>query len=467
MDRALILTTSSIFDRAVESPPAGPLTMVGGLSLFQRTVLTLQRAGISRFMILGGDQIELLEHQLHGDSRLTAEVRWLPVREFPVSDPRTWEILSGMLGGSYLVTGCTAIFPVSLIARLREEALKGETIVVTRSEVYMPQAMLRQPRSLALPLERGVEGAVSLSSGGTSVVTLEAGGSASLNLGLAWMTEHFTSVGWATAHDHPYPLQAALERGIRQGQVKVLPLGDDWYQEVRRGGSGTVDAHESVAQAERTLLRSLKGGLEGFVDRYFNRKCSPWLTQWLLRTPLTPNAITMLATLVGLLAAVAFAHGGYAAGVLGAVLFQLSAILDCCDGEVARLKFLESPFGEQLDVVLDNVVHIAIFAGMAWASYHTDGGRWALLLGGLAIFGNIAAFGVVQRAMRMRGRLDHVRRALVDGILNRLASRDFSVVILALALIGHLDWFLLLAAVGSNIFWPVLAWQLRVPAPSR
>jgi hypothetical protein len=49
----------------------------------------------------------------------------------------------------------------------------------------------------------------------------------------------------------------------------------------------------------------------------------------------------------------------------------------------------------------------------------------------------------------------------VETILNRLVSRDFSVLILTLALIGHVEWFLLLAAIGSNIFWPLLAVQLK------
>jgi len=220
-------------------------------------------------------------------------------------------------------------------------------------------------------------------------------------------------------------------------------------------------------QAEWVLLRSLKGGLEGFVDRHFNRTCSKWITSALLQTPLTPNGVTVLAAFVGLLSGAVFAWGGYAAGVAGALLFQLSAILDCCDGEVARLKFMESPFGEQLDVALDNVVHVGLYAGMGWAAYQSGWGLIALALGGLAIVGNVAAFAVVQRVFRVREQLDAPRRRRVEAILDRLVNRDFSVLILALALLGHVEWFLVLAAVGSNVFWPVLAWQLRAPSPLR
>jgi 1L-myo-inositol 1-phosphate cytidylyltransferase / CDP-L-myo-inositol myo-inositolphosphotransferase len=191
------------------------------------------------------------------------------------------------------------------------------------------------------------------------------------------------------------------------------------------------------------------------------------LTRWLLQTSLSPNAVTVLATAVGLLAAGAFAVGSYLTGILGAVLFQLSAVLDCCDGEVARLKFLESPFGEQLDIILDNLVHIALFAGIAWGASHTGWGSWALVLGAIAIIGNLAAFQIVQTASRKRKHMNESQRHRIDVIFNRVVSRDFSVIILAFAIIGQLPWFLALAAIGSNIFWPYLAWQVRSPLPGR
>jgi len=473
MNRALILTTTAVFDRRAEHRLPRPLTIVGGLSLFQRTILTLQRGGITRFMILGGDQTEVLRDQLQGDRRVTAEMRWLPVREFPPSDYRTWEIVSGMMGGGYLVAGTGAIFSAALIAQLRE------TAQATRAVLVVPnQAMLEKEVS-------GIGAGPSSQANEDGVVMVETPVTAvreasSLALDLVAIPEGFTAPGWANIDDCPHPLRAALERGLRLGQVKVLPLGEQWYEEVRATGSESLADPQSVAHAEWTLARSLKGGLEGFIDRYFNRKCSRWLTHWFLQTPLTPNAITLLATAVGLVGAGAFAIGGYLTGIIGALLFQLSAILDCCDGEVARIKFMESPFGEQLDIILDNVVHIALFAGMAWGVSFGKGGGcpgaggcdhtwgfWALLFGGLAIFGNVAAFAVVHAAMRVRRDMDQSRRARIDFILNRLVSRDFSVIIFAFALIGHLEWFLLLAAIGSNIFWPLLAWQLRSASPVR
>ena len=75
---------------------------------------------------------------------------------------------------------------------------------------------------------------------------------------------------------------------------------------------------------------------------------------------------------VSFLAAVFFACGGYWNMLLGAVLSLFASILDGCDGEVARLKLLESDFGCWLETICDYLYYLFIYAGMAiglaWSS---------------------------------------------------------------------------------------------------
>ncbi|HZC67094.1 MAG TPA: hypothetical protein VE201_00610, partial [Nitrospirales bacterium] len=275
INSALILTTTRIFNRPGEPSPASPLTVVGGLSLFQRTILTLQRGGISRFIVLAGDETEDLRRQLRTDERIRAEVRWLPVLEFSPGDPHTWEIFPGLLGASYLVVGTGAVFPASLVARVRQEAGNGEPLVVMRDALIPstePRTGSSKPAGGRSP-EPGAPAALQPSSTeGGVVITLETPATPILDVDLVVIPEGFTASGWATPQDSPYPMHAALERAIRQGQARVLPLGPDWYQDVCAEGRAGPD------EAERQLLRSLKGGLEGFVDRHFNRRCSSWIT---------------------------------------------------------------------------------------------------------------------------------------------------------------------------------------------
>jgi len=109
---------------------------------------------------------------------------------------------------------------------------------------------------------------------------------------------------------------------------------------------------------------------DSFMDRHLTRRISRNLTRQLIKTPITPNQLTIVSLAIGLEAAGCFLFGGYGMGLLGAGLLLLSACIDCSDGEIARLKFMESQFGKRLDIICDNLVHIAVFfaIGMLYCS---------------------------------------------------------------------------------------------------
>ena len=54
---------------------------------------------------------------------------------------------------------------------------------------------------------------------------------------------------------------------------------------------------------------------------------------------------------------------------------QLSSILDGCDGEVARLKHLQSKMGDYFDAVLDRYADSLMFAGLSFYALSELGGR--------------------------------------------------------------------------------------------
>jgi phosphatidylglycerophosphate synthase len=262
------------------------------------------------------------------------------------------------------------------------------------------------------------------------------------------------------------PIRYWLERAAVDGRVRVVQAEDKrgtWYQDVQK--------LSDVRTAERKLFSSLKGEAEGFVDRYFNRKLSRWFTRLFLGVGLSPNSITILATLIGFVSAAGFSMGNYVAGVSAALLFQLAAVIDCCDGEVARLTFTESPLGAWLDLAMDNLVHMAIFAGVAVGLYTTQAGHpdaWVpLVLGASAVLGNGVSFLLVEKAQKIKsvsGWKTPAHAAWADFMLKNVASRDFSVFLLMFAVIERLDVFLWLTAAGSLAFAGVMLWAIRPSA---
>ena len=515
LDSAVVLTTAGVFGRAVPATDdgIGPLTRVGGLSLFMRTILTLQRAQFTSVIVLSGEELAAVARGLRDDPRLTLSLRWLPVREFPPEDPKTWQALAAEIRGACLVVGAQAVFAHGLIERFRQELVEGQAglVVHRHGRQERPHARSANPlaqhqagRLVALhdwpvgesPREPAAEGwpvaadmvVLPASLLATSGMAAEArgreAGARSQPMSFRLSNAGTRSGGRAAERDpgeaplgrllHPIsssmtPLRSLLDQAAADGRAHVLtasPGSLHWYHEVH----GPADPKA----AERTLLRSLKGDLEGFVDRYFNRKLSGVLTPLFLRLGLSANAVTLLSVVIGLVAAVSFSLGSYAAGVVGALLLQLSAVIDCCDGEVARLTFTESPFGDRLDIVGDNIVHAAIFGGIAWSVYlQSTGAAWPwlpLALGGAAIVANGLALWMVLWAKKLRAEnawSSPAQAARSNFILKHVASRDFSVLLLAFALLNHLDWFLWLLAIGTNVFWIVMAWMIRPSSPAR
>jgi phosphatidylglycerophosphate synthase len=177
-----------------------------------------------------------------------------------------------------------------------------------------------------------------------------------------------------------------------------------------------------------------------------------------VHTPVSPNAVSLLSIFVGGVAGAMFALGEYKAAIAAAVLFQISAILDCVDGDLARVMFKESVLGKWLDLAGDQVVHVAVFGGIAFGLMKTTPGSPALWLGLSAILGALLSFAVVVRGLR-RPQLD--RSGRLQKLINAATNRDFSVLVLFLAVCDRLDLFLWVTAVGSHVFWiTALALQL-------
>lgn len=468
LSTAILLTGTGLFGERVGRglTDVGPLTTIGGLSLFQRTVLTLQRAGIRQVIVLAGADEELLKHALARGTRVTIPVRWMPVREFPLDDLRTWEALATEVRGFCLIAGVQSVFSKGLIEHLRQTVRDGEALVVTRELVPVEPAIARRNPAVALQQGRLVSFHNQTTAEGYQV----AADLVVLPANILSPPNGTENAERPDTHEPSgaVPVRRWLERAAAEGRVRIVPAVAPslWYRDVW--------GQASAAVAEKTLFRSLKGEAEGFVDRYFNRTVSRLLTRIFLLMKCSPNAITLIATAVGLLSAVGFGLGTYQAGIIAALLFQFAAVIDCCDGEVARLTFTESPFGAWLDIAMDNVVHMAIFAGIACGAYVRQAGSehaWIpLALGAAAVFGNAMSFWLVTKAQKIgatKGWRTPSRAAWSDFILKNVASRDFSVVVFLFALLDRLDWFLWMAAIGSTVFWLLMVWVIRPSAQAR
>jgi phosphatidylglycerophosphate synthase len=216
-------------------------------------------------------------------------------------------------------------------------------------------------------------------------------------------------------------------------------------------GPGWVHARDAAEAeaAERALFAALPKDTDGYIAR-LDRALSMALSGVLLRWPVTPNDITTASLVLGLLGAYWLASGSYWPTLAGAALLWFCCLLDGCDGEVARLKLLCSPSGAAYDLWADHLAHLATFVALPIGVHRAfPQTRW-LAPGALLVTGFLACgFSVWWLVLRK----PESERGPFGLLIERVASRDYVYLILALALVGRLDWFVHAAAVGSHLFW--------------
>jgi 1L-myo-inositol 1-phosphate cytidylyltransferase / CDP-L-myo-inositol myo-inositolphosphotransferase len=240
----------------------------------------------------------------------------------------------------------------------------------------------------------------------------------------------------------------ALVEELARRRPRVAAAGDP-------AGRFPLVGADGPRAAEAWLLQSLIKDTEGFMSRHVERRISLAITRRLVGTSITPNAMTLVSLAMGLLGAPFFLSSDPLLQVAGSLLFLTHSILDGCDGELARLKFLESPGGARLDFWGDNLVHVAVFACMAIGWSLAVDAAWPLVLGGLAVTGTAAAAVLVSR------RSGGAPTASTGRLAEAVANRDFIYLIVVLACFGRAHWFLTLVALGTPIFMLLVRWGAR------
>ena len=118
-----------------------------------------------------------------------------------------------------------------------------------------------------------------------------------------------------------------------------------------------VQPSEIIASG-KLLLRQSGKSQDGIVSKFLNRPISRVITRLLLKLPITPNAWTILTFALAPVAFVFLVRGDYTGFLVGTAVFQLINILDGCDGEIARAKYLDSERGRRLDAFCDFVANL-------------------------------------------------------------------------------------------------------------
>lgn len=219
-----------------------------------------------------------------------------------------------------------------------------------------------------------------------------------------------------------------------------------------------VSDDTSRRRAENEVLARSRKQSDSAVAKWFDRRISAALTRRILGTDTMPNQVTLANMLLGVAGAVMLLAPSHAARVVGGMLLVLTVIFDGCDGEIARVKFLESNAGRLLDFFTDNVVNAtAILA--AGLGYYLHGGSVFYYYASVTTFVLSVACvppvyylffrrhkGAIQAEEAAEG-FDPYRTA--EG----MSGRDFVYLIFFLSLVDRVHWFTPVCLVGLSVFF--------------
>jgi len=166
---------------------------------------------------------------------------------------------------------------------------------------------------------------------------------------------------------------------LTRARVQV-DAADLWAAPYARSADNSV--RESVKSELNNLnlgqlrLKMANRANDGFYSVLFLRKFSKLLTWLAVRVKATPNQVTLISFAIGLYSAFCFTKGSFSQTLLGAVLLQISIIVDCVDGELARYTRKFSKLGAWLDAVTDRVKEYMVFLGLAIGAEKSGEDLW-------------------------------------------------------------------------------------------
>ena len=167
-----------------------------------------------------------------------------------------------------------------------------------------------------------------------------------------------------------------------------------------------------IAEYTRTLKLP---AVEEFFDLFFYRPLAFFFVKLIAHTEITPNQLTVASMLFGVLGGFMYTYASADAYAWGGILYLLYNIIDCSDGQLARMKNSGSAIGRILDGVADYVVSVAVYLGIGIGYAGTSSSpaaMWALTV----------AAGISNAVQS--GLLDFYRNRFLDIVLQRKSVLD-------------------------------------------
>ena len=165
----------------------------------------------------------------------------------------------------------------------------------------------------------------------------------------------------------------------------------------------------------------------------------------LINTSISPNHITVIRLITGLLACAAFASK---LNIIGGIFWLISTFLDRADGELARISGKSTEWGHKFDYYCDTFITALFFISIGINLRDNLPGYWSISLGICAAVGVI--FTEVYAEI-----IDQKKQSTGEKAYPGIMGFDFDDILYLFAPIVWLNWhlpFLIGASIGAPAF---------------
>ncbi len=183
------------------------------------------------------------------------------------------------------------------------------------------------------------------------------------------------------------------------------------------------------------------------IDKPWDARLAYYSIYPLRNTWITPNHVTSIRLLFGIIACMAFASGDALNANLGAICFVISSFLDHADGELARMTDKMSKSGHNFDLICDALVNILLFIGIGIGLMHGIFGYVSVIIGCIASI-SVAAIYYMRNEIEKRVGKTNAKQPHAGGF----EAEDVLYLIPVITIADGLLPFLLLAGIGTPLF---------------
>lgn len=457
--KAVILATENGAGLGQKEIPKA-LVKVLGLTLLERNLCTLKRAGINDFVIVTGYKAGLIK-SLIKKKNLGSKFNLKLVKNENYKKGSVYSVLAAKnhVDERFLILPTNIVFDPSIIKGLKGR--EGGLVVCTDSK----------PRYVDTDIfTEGKKGA------GIKRRTKKLGAT---DIGIFLCSKNMFSRVEKCIENGITEWDGCINKFRKETKADVYDVkGSFWYK---------ISTREELKKVNWLLPESLRPcgakpreKYKYLQEKYMWQKPAIVMGRSLASRGVTGNQVTLLGFISLLLVAFFFSLGEHVYFIVGWIFLYLYHLFDWTDGLVARLKFMESKYGEWLDWAAPFVGWVLMFFGMTFGVHRQDPRLLIWVIGFLTIFGLLMTqcissqskviFGSGRKgALRVQATGGKTKGWGAIGKIARGYQRFSALALLFIILIGgifnQMFYVLLYFCITYNLWVPYLCAQLVLLRP--